>query len=617
MKTKIFLFSIFYFLFSQILFSQKKEIKLPTHPDGSPIFCEKFDLLEKTLPHILDQNNLHNNVITKSDLPQITASNRTEEDVRIGDAGESEFEIHAAVNPYDSSNIVVGAMNISTSGGGSPSLKFSIYYTNDFGTTWAKSPFDGTLPNESVIGGGDPMIAFDENGNVFFTWILLSVNATDQLGKWGMYLAKSTNNGKNWIISGNPIELDTFTNFINLGDLDHAVDKQWMATDHSPTSDFTGNIYLTYVDIETMTGTYNMKVKRRLPGNDFFENGSVIISTQNYALAQFGSVDVGMDGTVYVTFFADTGNDNYGIYLTKSTDGGVTFSIEQKISNIAFPKLFSGNFSIEGIDDNRIYPCPHVVVDPSDPAKIYATWTAFGIDSQVSNGLDIYLSTSENGGDSWSTPIVVNDDMDDKTHQFYSSMTVNQEGVVFVSWYDQRDKNGTEDTNYFMGYSTDGGVVFEQKNITTLTSDFSQISTSNVGIGPGEYNQIITVGNYTIPFWGDGRTNDGQIMVYAAFLNVFEEEEIISINTQFSLEGPRVNPVKNTAVFELILKESSDVNVLLYDVLGREIKSIPKQNYDVGRHTIKLEVDELSMGEYFVTVHTDFGFKTKKIILVR
>ena len=166
-------------------------------------------------------------------------------------------------------------------------MKFSIYYTLDFGTTWLKSPFDGTIPDESVIGGGDPMIAFNENGDVYFTWILLTINNIDQKGRWGMYLAKSLNKGSNWEISETPIEIDTFTNFINLGDLDHAVDKQWMVSDHSQTSDFLGNMYLAYVDIETMTGTYNMKVKRRLPGNDFFENESVIISTQNYSLAQF------------------------------------------------------------------------------------------------------------------------------------------------------------------------------------------------------------------------------------------------------------------------------------------------------------------------------------------
>lgn len=616
MKFKLLLFFLLFFVFSQTIFSQEKEIKLPTNPDGSPIFCEKFELLEKTLPFVLDQGGIPNNVITNLNSAEFSATNRTDEDVRVGEAGQSEFEIHAAVNPLDSSNIVVGAMNISTSGG-SPSLKFSIYYTNDFGTSWEKSPFEGMIPEESVIGGGDPMLAFDENGNVLFTWILLTINATDQVGRWGMYLAKSNNNGANWQMSENPIEVNSFTNFINLGDLENAVDKQWMATDHSPSSDFAGNIYLAYVDIETMTGTYNMKVKRRLAGNDSFENNAIIISTQNFDLAQFASVDVGVDGTVYVSFFADIGNDNYGIYLAKSIDGGATFLPEQKISNIAFPKLFSGDISIDGIDDNRIYPCPHIVVDPSDESKVYATWTAFGVDSKVSEGLDIYLSKSEDGGNSWTIPTIVNDDSDDEVQQFYSSIAVNKEGVVFVSWYDQRDNEGTNNTNYYIGYSEDGGATFEQKNVTSLASDFSQISESNVGIGPGEYNQIITVGKYTIPFWGDGRTNDGQIMVYAAFLNVFEEEEIISINSQFSFEGPRFNPVNNTGVFELILKESSDVKVLLYDVLGREIKSIPKQNFDTGRHTIKVEVDELAVGEYFVTVITDFGFKTKKIIVMK
>lgn len=615
MKIKSLFLAIFSLLISQVTFSQKSEITLPAHPDGSPIFCEKFELLEKTLPHILSQNNLKNNLITNEDLEGLVIGNRTDEDVQVGVSDQSEFEIHAAVNPLDSSNIVVGAMNISNSGG-SPSLKFSIYYTNNFGLTWTKSPFEGMIPNESVIGGGDPMIAFDENGDVFFTWILLTINATSQIGKWGMYLAKSTNKGANWQITEDPIELNTFTNFINLGDLEHAVDKQWMATDHH-SSDYQGNIYLAYVDIETATGTYNMKLKRRLSGNDFFEDGTITLSTQNYALAQFASVDVAVDGTVYVSFFADTGGDNYGIYITKSTDGGATFFPEKKISNIAFPKLFSGSISIEGVDGNRIYPCPHIAVDPSDASIIYATWTAYGNESQVTDGLDIYLSKSEDGGDSWSIPLVVNDDEDSAIQQFYSSIAVNQDGVAFVSWYDQRDNNGTNNTNYFMGYSEDGGASFEQKNITSFASDFGQIAKSNAGIGPGEYNQIITVGNYTIPFWGDGRTNNGNIMVYAAFLNVFEEEEVISINTQFTFEGPKINPVRSVGVFELILKESSNVSILLYDVLGREIKSISDQLYDQGRHNINIELGDLPNAEYFVTVHTDFGFKTQKVVVAK
>ena len=68
-----------------------------------------------------------------------------------------------------------------------------------------------------------------------------------------------------------------------------------------------------------------------------------------------------------------------------------------------------------------------------------------------------------------------------------------------------------------------------------------------------------------------------------------------------------------------VLERLSDANanVLLFDILGREIKSISGQGFDAGRHTIKMEVDELPVGEYFLKVHTDFGFKTKKIIVMR
>ena len=67
------------------------------------------------------------------------------------------------------------------------------------------------------------------------------------------------------------------------------------------------------------------------------------------------------------------------------------------ISSIAFPTLFSGTTPIQGIDNDRLYPCPHIATDKSDPSIIYATWTAYGVSSQQTNGLDIYISKSEDG----------------------------------------------------------------------------------------------------------------------------------------------------------------------------------------------------------------------------
>ena len=293
MKIKITLLLLISTFFSNFIFSQINEVTIPTHQDGTPIVCEKFELLEKNLSSL---NIQQNNNATIPLPPQLQANTRTDDDVQVGDSGKTEVEVHAAINPLDPSNIIVGAMSL-TEVGSTWLLNFSVYYTNDFGSTWSKSPFTGELLNLPVIGGGDPMIAFDENGNALFTWIIVTQDA-NQLRTWGMYLARSTNGGANWIINGTPIESNTF---MDLSDLSNAIDKPWMVTDHSPTSSYTGHTYLNYVDIDLTSGTYNMKVKRRLPGSSNFENDVVIINTQNYAIAHYSSIDVGTDGAVYAS----------------------------------------------------------------------------------------------------------------------------------------------------------------------------------------------------------------------------------------------------------------------------------------------------------------------------
>ncbi len=49
----------------------------------------------------------------------------------------AECELHAAINPTYTSNIVVGAMGY----GGTASLTFPIYYTKDHGRSWKKAIF--------------------------------------------------------------------------------------------------------------------------------------------------------------------------------------------------------------------------------------------------------------------------------------------------------------------------------------------------------------------------------------------------------------------------------------------------------------------------------------------
>jgi hypothetical protein len=83
--------------------------------------------------------------------------------------GTPESEVHAAINPTDTTNIVVGPIHISPASG----MILPIYYTTNFGASWTKSSYQA-IPYEfgaQISGGGDPVFAFDADGKVYMSWI--------------------------------------------------------------------------------------------------------------------------------------------------------------------------------------------------------------------------------------------------------------------------------------------------------------------------------------------------------------------------------------------------------------------------------------------------------------
>jgi len=76
---------------------------------------------------------------------------RTDDDQAIDFTAEAESELHAAVNPADTNNIIISAMRQDPNSFLAP-LQFPTYYTKDFGATWQLSEFDGTLEGQFVVG---------------------------------------------------------------------------------------------------------------------------------------------------------------------------------------------------------------------------------------------------------------------------------------------------------------------------------------------------------------------------------------------------------------------------------------------------------------------------------
>ena len=74
------------------------------------------------------------------------------------------------------------------------------------------------------------------------------------------------------------------------------------------------------------------------------------------------------------------------------------------------------------------------------------------------------------------------------------------------------------------------------------------------------------------------------------------------------------NPVTSTVNVAFTLKTNSQVNLYIYDELGKVVKSVKRNKYNVGNNTIQLELDNLQAGIYFVSLRVDGEVFTKQII---
>ncbi|MEL6843916.1 MAG: sialidase family protein, partial [Bacteroidota bacterium] len=284
------------------------------------------------------------------------------------------------------------------------------------------------------------------------------------------------------------------------------------------------NLYMAYFEFQVSPDTLasiRCFSKRRTQAN--FVGSSVQVNTLPFVDLQFTSMSVDQVGDLHISFWGSLDNENYTLYHARSDDEGASFYPETKIAEIAFPPIDSTTgfpaSNIVGV--TRLYPCPHLAADASNgpfAGNLYAIWTARGVDSMLTEGFDIYFSRSTDGGQNWEVPRILNDDADPETHQFFSSLYVNEQGVLIASWYDRRADPANVETDYYWTYSMDGGQTFASQNaITSQRSDFAQIGSQNGGFGVGEYTQVIATDGYAIPVWADGRSNDGSVSIYAAW----------------------------------------------------------------------------------------------------
>jgi len=306
------------------------------------------------------------------------------------------------------------------------------YYSNNGGSSWCcnSSPNSNYVPttNPSQIGtlipgvehlvdgpydaGGDPALAFDSQGHVFYVGNAFNRNTPPNAEA----VNKGTFDGSGNLTWGSPTFINPTTSPSTFND------KPWIAVDSHVGSTFQDRIYVTwtrfifnphngrYVQspiafVSSSDGGATFTTPKLISGNVLYDQGSRPV--------------VGPDGTLYVFWDGSTRLAQLDSeYMVKSTDGGATWSVPTAVSTVAdILPLRNTAF--------RVNSYPAAAAAPN--GDLYITWTGEVPNDNTTNAgttdcayfivgsttvranchsAAVY-SKSTDGGATWSDPVKV------------------------------------------------------------------------------------------------------------------------------------------------------------------------------------------------------------------
>ena len=89
------------------------------------------------------------------------------------------------------------------------------------------------------------------------------------------------------------------------------------------------------------------------------------------------------------------------------------------------------------------------------------------------------------------------------------------------------------------------------------------------------------------------------------------------IEADFTIGAAYPNPFNPTAILPLELTADAHVNASLYDLNGREIKSLVNANFSAGTHELHIDGANMTTGIYMVRILVNDIMRVQKIALVK
>ncbi len=187
----------------------------------------------------------------------------------------------------------------------------------------------------------------------------------------------------------------------------------------------------------------------------------------------------------------------------------------------------------------------------------------------------------------------------------FTSSVINRD--VKLNWITESEMNNA-------------GFDVERAEVRSQNLEFKKI-----GYIPGKGNSNSPV-NY---MFEDNKLNSGKYnyrlkqidnngnFVYHALSNVVE----IGLPTKFDISQNYPNPFNPVTKIDFALPLNSKVSIKLYDITGREVKTLVNDSRPAGYYTVQFNASDLSSGTYFYRIMTKSSgadyIMTKKLVLIK
>lgn len=441
-------------------------------------------------------------------------------------------EVAVAANPNNPQQLVGLAFTCNPGGTTNESCKNTqgnnlvAYASSDGGNTW-------TSTSPPLLGSGiayDPAVAWDENGNVYLSYLSVS-----SMPSWSIYVMRSQDGGNTWQTYGAAISnSQTFE------------DKPLLAVDTSQNAQYShsGRVYVIWDEGNGLNTTERVA---------FSDNGStwttVVVETNSGTVSDsFGDVVVGPDGTVYAVWTRYIKNSKNVVtgevtVFSSSDNGGESWTSAVPI--VSHYMLDTSAPFIDASNNRFISGYASIAVDSAPTSgyqgNLYVVYSDYpSANPKNTDSVNLYEIQSTNHGVTWSSPRQLNDDSGSASHFFGWVATDSSSGIVAVSWYDTRNDPNNRHAQTFMTYSANGGSSWAPNLLVTAASsqfhygtiNYYDESNDNANAGPiayGDYAEIAIGGGIAHPIWIDTRNGNGDAATASVNLNLANSAVIIDI----------------------------------------------------------------------------------------